>query len=673
MSWVDSRTIAAAAGINERRVRKALAKIVAGRATQWRGCRLEIKVAHARGGASGKSYLVKASSLPPYLQERLKARQTPVESRSNGGFQGEAGQHLWWLDYLAPALQHKANTPERAEALAQLDGKPTRDWRGRAFAPSLRTLQRHVKRCDDGRKSGRHSRKDKGMKRFFISRKWDKAVPFADDIKAKVAEDLKQEIRGLLKSGASWGHTLLLARKFLIDTTRSWGFRPSDPAVLERVCFIPKQIVSAELIYRNVHQFKRDRKAYEDRRPRIRRGIDGMRPMELVVGDVHPVDIHLTRDDGTIGTARLIAFMDWATQRVWCELIFFEKRGGVRNPDVIEVFAAMAEHPAWGLPENLYIDNGKEYGFAAFLDDAMRLTVPGFHGPARTVQMLNKLPDSVTKAMPYNASAKPIERWFGDFEKRYLSTLPGWIGGNRMNKKQEAIGRTVAPFGTFEEFVPAFFGLLKTYHHVAQGKQSQLKGLSPEAAFKKYVDGGWAATVMSRDEVRAACARTEERKVDQGAIQLGGRIWTCPELQAYQHEKVWVRVPAYHTPAELLLLDRHGERVGIATPDVEFHPLDTRGAKTSAERAKAHRKAVRALDRAVPDTNVAGRLIALGQAHPDTIPNEPIGTVSYDPAKRPARVATPRKPSTQQERLREEAEIREAQLALVNQMRAASR
>ncbi|RWN51532.1 MAG: hypothetical protein EOR98_26370 [Mesorhizobium sp.] len=87
-------------------------------------------------------------------------------------------------------------------------------------------------------------------------------------------------------------------------------------------------------------------------------------------------------------------------------MIAFDTRGGVNNRDVIEVFAAMVEHPAFGLPEALYIDNGKEYGFATYLDDAMTLTVPGFHGPGRSMRVIN--------ALPYNAPAKPIERWFGD-------------------------------------------------------------------------------------------------------------------------------------------------------------------------------------------------------------------------------------------------------------------
>ncbi|RWI57038.1 MAG: hypothetical protein EOR16_15660 [Mesorhizobium sp.] len=507
----------------------------------------------------------------------------------------------------------------------------------------------------------RRDRADKGKKRVVISRQWDALVPFDAVTKAKIAEDLKQEIRGLLAAGAAWGHVKILARNFLAETTRSWGFRPSDPASFEQACSIPWTLVSEEMHYRNVHQFRTNRKAYEDSRPRGRRSIEGMRPMELVVGDVHPIDIHLARVDGSICTAKLIGFLDWATGRVWCDLIAFDTRGGVNNRDVIEAFVAMVEHPAFGLPETLYIDNGKEYGFATYLDDAMTLTVPGFHGPGRSMRVIN--------ALPYNAPAKPIERWFGDFESRYLSTLPGWIAGNRMDKRQEAIGRTVAPYGTFEDFVPAFFGLLKAYHSVPMGKHSGLKGLSPNTTFQKHVAAGWAAITMSRDEIRAAVARRVERTVIQGAIQLRGRRWSCEELWQYTHDKVLVCEPVYHAPAELLVLDMKGNRLGIATPDVALHPLDHRGAQSTAQRARAHRSAILEMARSVPKIDVAARLIALGQAQPEIIPNEPAGNVLLDPSDRPARIVMPKKPSNSEEQRRREQDERiAAQMDLVKRI-----
>lgn len=632
--WISSVQFALLAGISQQRARKLCLEIENGDRLHWQGYTLEVRRINGRGGKSGVSYLINISSLPPYLQERLKALQSPVEGRSPPMTGSDAArERTWWLHVLGPALEHPKGSAERKQVIDAIAAAKHLDRHGRRISLTVRTLQRRLARMEGEGDAVRSGRADKGQKRVFISREWDKAVPFDRALKEKIAHDLKQEIRGLLKGNASWGFALELARNKLITLTRAEGFRPNDPALLERICTIPTALVSDELHYRKVHQFKRDRKAYEDSKPRVPRRLPD-RPMELVVVDVHPVDVLLRRDDGSVATPRLIAFMDLATQRVWCELVFFEKRGGVRNVDMIEAMGAMFSHPAFGVPENLYIDNGAENLFAGYLDGAMQLTLPGFHGPTRSSRII--------RALPYNASAKPIERWFGDFEQRYLSSLPGWIGGDRMKKKQEAVGRTVAPFGTFEEFVPVFYGLLRTYEHIRQGRDSGLKGRSPAEAFKSHVEKGWAATVMSPDEVRAACGKTETRKVTQGAISVHGRIWTCEELWRYPHDEVQVRVPAYHEAGELLLLDLDGERLGVALPDREYHPLDVRGAQATATRQKAHRQAIRALDRSAPDIPLAERLIALGETHEDVVPNLPAGTVTYDPANRPARATAPR-------------------------------
>lgn len=654
--------LASLVGVSDRRVREVCREIADDARVHWENAALEIEEVRGRGGNAGKSYIVKVASLPPYLQERLKASQTAIEGRSTPASGSDAArERTWWLHILGPALEHEKGSAGRKAAIDKIAAAPQLTLSGRRKKFSRRTLQRQLAVIEGGGNAARKRRADKGRKRVFISRAWDKAVPFDGALKEKIAHELKQEIRGLLKSGAAWSHALELGRAKLMTLTRAEGFRPNDPALLERICAIPSELVSDELHFRKVHQFKHDRKAYEDSKPRIRRSIDGMRPMELVVADVHPIDVHLLRADGTVATPKLLGFMDWATQRVWAELVFFHGRGGVRNVDLIEAFGAMVEHPAFGLPENIYIDNGAEYLFASFLDDAMQLTLPGFHGPARASRVVN--------ALPYNAAAKPIERWFGDFEKRFLSTLPGWIGGDRMKKKQEAVGRTVAPFGPFEEFPPAFYGLLRTYEYSPQGRNSALKGKSPAGALRAHVEQGWAATVMSRDEVRAACSKTETRKVTQGAISVHGRTWTCDELLRYPHDDVQVRVPAYHEPAELLLLDLKGERLGIAVPDREYHPLDPEGAKDATYRQKASLDTIRALDHnSGPVIPLSQRLIALGQAHENVVPNPPVGTVSFDPANRPARATAPRsgEDRTAETRRREAEEIAKVRQKLLD-------
>ncbi|NJM31325.1 MAG: hypothetical protein HC855_15680 [Rhizobiales bacterium] len=80
---------------------------------------------------------------------------------------------------------------------------------------------------------------------------------------------------------------------------------------------LPAHLIQRERDYRRVAIHRRDNKAYDDAKPRIRRTRDGLLPMDLVFGDVHPIDIPVLRDDKTMAHARLVAFLDIATNRLF--------------------------------------------------------------------------------------------------------------------------------------------------------------------------------------------------------------------------------------------------------------------------------------------------------------------------------------------------------------------
>lgn len=60
---------------------------------------------------------------------------------------------------VARLLEASASAPvksiARTDALAELADNPTRNWEGTAVSYSLRTLQRHAARFDEGMKVGR--------------------------------------------------------------------------------------------------------------------------------------------------------------------------------------------------------------------------------------------------------------------------------------------------------------------------------------------------------------------------------------------------------------------------------------------------------------------------------------------------------------------------------------
>src|SRR5690606_15571622 len=97
----------------------------------------------------GKSYIVKVSSLPPYLQERLKALQTPVEGRSLPATGSDAArERTWWLHVIGPIIEHPKGSAERHAAYVEAASKPVLDWNGKLIRLKVRTLQRRVARME---------------------------------------------------------------------------------------------------------------------------------------------------------------------------------------------------------------------------------------------------------------------------------------------------------------------------------------------------------------------------------------------------------------------------------------------------------------------------------------------------------------------------------------------
>jgi Mu transposase, C-terminal len=622
-SFISSPHFAEISGISLQRARALCSEFAAGHRSEWQGHALKVRVVKGKGGASGKQYEVAIDSLPEHFKARLKPAQALVIApsralaRSRGGI--EAG---YWHTLLQPVLALPKGSAARTAAYSAIRAQPNiKD--GKPHSPSRSSLTRRMANIEAEGMAGlaRPQRADAGKPRVILSRQWDKAVPFDDETKGKIAASVRDYIRGLVKGAARISKVRVLARDYLVRTTQAYGHRPNEGKALERACSIPKHMVEAENAYKAVYRHKFDRKASEDAAPRGRRHIGGLEPMEVVVMDVHHCNVLLDKSSGRTGTAKLLAFMDMATQRVWCDLIFFDRSGGVRNVDVIESFKGMAQHWAFGLPKFLYCDNGSEYLFADHLDDALKL---GVH-----IQALTGERDSqIIRALPYNAAAKPIEGWFGRFEQAYLRHCSGWIDDDRMNPARQQLGKSNAGFeGGFDAFSDDFFKLLHAYEHCFP-QTGALEGQTPAKAFEGFVERKWTATTINPDNLLTVFTHSETREVIQGYISIKNADWTCPELGGYLEKRVIVRIPDYHHYNQVLVLDAKGNKLGVATPHEKTPFLEQRGAQISAERKATWKKAIRKLDKSVPDKNIMGEIIAFGKQHTEVTPNVPRAQVS---------------------------------------------
>lgn len=577
-----------------------------------------------RPGGEQKS--VRISSLPAHLQQRLRDLHAdaivPEALRID-----EAGlaEHNWKLAAIRPILAHPRGSSDRRAALRQLVGTTAMDWTGKSLTFKESTLELWVRayEANDGLHLclAKKVRKDKGKARSIIRREWDSAVSFDLATRQQIRDDLKRYIRGLIKGGAQRKIALILTGEKLREITAAHG---CDPDTLPAKAFaIPLDFYREEMHFKAVYRHKHDRKASEDNKPRIRRTIDGLEPMDVVVMDVHHINVRVLRENGTTATPKLIAFHDIATNRVFCEIVMFEEKGGVRNYDIIEAFIRMCQHPAFGVPRTLYVDNGSEYRFADDLGDALKLNcqLVGFHGGEDR--------DRIIRAKAYNAAAKQVEGWFRQMNQQYFRHIKGWIDDDRMNPKRPEMGKLPAPFvDGFDAFCATVYDYLTAYEHMPQ--RGALNGSSPAAAFRKHVEAGWTATLMDAADLVTVFTRPDPREVKKHGVQVAGQFWTCDGLMKHFGSTVTVHIPKYHGFSALRITDERGDEIGIAYADQPYDVLDQRGAKESSRRSKLRNQALKTLDQSVPNIDVGDELIRFGQRQRPVIPNTPDAVISVN-------------------------------------------
>lgn len=441
---------------------------------------------------------------------------------------------------------------------------------------------------------------------MIISRTWDNAVPFSDETKQDIRAKLVTELKSLWAAGARGRrHVARLATTKLVKLSRAAGFDLPDAEML-RLCAVPEAFARDYRKFMLVAIKDKDAKLYADKHaPRILRTRENLRPMEIVVADVHHIDIYCRRtSDGTMATPKAIAWHDLATNRIFMTIEFLEAGEGIRQEHVTRSFIAMTQAPNWGMPGALYLDNGGEFNKLGFVDDAMKLArwanAQGF-----SVGYLDDTPDirsmtvagrrsMIIKAQPYNAAAKPVEGLFGILEGGAFAMIPGWIGGNRMKKKTHNVGKEPEPFpGTEEDFCTAINTALDYYHTYPQ--TGTLNGRTPFAVLADAIDSGWRPIGVDPDALGAVFASTVEKTIKQGHFRHEGQWFYHDELVRFAGSKLQVRIPIIGDGQRLAVLDDDDNFLCIAEPDRRYGFTDPEGAKERGRRKGVKNKVVVAM------------------------------------------------------------------------------
>lgn len=568
LSWLSVKELSALAGNSERNARDACQRCHEG--GTWRGVAMVVRK------RDGKAYEVFVPSLPPDLYTKWlvaqpkppAAVQEPVQlpaTLENRHAKLAAPESIeeakWKRGLIEPALAYPARSRARGSFIKDIAAREHTKPCGKVVRIPERTLYQWIERLESLDIGGlvRKRRHEKGP-RVLISRRWDAECPLPADRKGSIKAAIETYIKSLWSNAApGWPDVARFGQTELMRLSHDAGWQEAS---LEN-CKLSRHFVEKFEKWRLMHMAKNDAKQLFDKhRPRVIRDSSLLLPMQMVVGDVHPIDILVTRPDGSTATPRLLAWYDVATHRIFATLTLLDKGKGITRADVWASFAAMVD--AWGLPERLYLDNGSEYngrkrrygkgplggvieGFnllssinlsmREFMGELWReftaelVDIPHSDTPdqeqATAVEMLGS---GVSRSQPYNAPGKSgIEGAFASLEK-VMAMLDGYIGGNRMKKRTPKLGKETPAWGSADEFEAAFTQALAFWHNKEQ--DGDLKGKSPNEAYADALNAGWRASAVDRGTLIYAMSETIQCTVQTCGVQIDGQWYENSDVFA---------------------------------------------------------------------------------------------------------------------------------------------
>ncbi len=642
-SFVDISTFAAAAEISRRAAAKAAARAVTG--ASWRGSRLEIRLLGGKRSRAGLVYEVSIDSLPSDVRSRITLSTQPELPL----IAPLAASKNWRMDLVRAVIEAgERGSDARGKRVSDLALSARYGSGKRAGQPiPERTIRSWVASYEARGMIAlaRSRRADRGKARVIAWRAFDKAMDRAgvsEEAQRKTAE----KIIKLIKASANDGVNSVANHQFLDspdlrDLALAVAPNLTRPE-LDQMCRMPADFVRKHTkIARLAHMKRTDAGGWaSNMMPTIRRDRSPLKPMEMVAADVRHSDIIIQRPDGTQATPKFIAFMDLATNRLWVSLRIMPKGQMIRREDVLAAFRDLFADPSWGVPQQLYLDNGGEFRTGPAADDltAIAQLVRDTSAIELGIFEASELAKTgVLNSLPYRPKSKIIETIFSVFTRSIEPMFPGFVGGNRIVKKVENQGRAKAAMPGDEVQIQTEFARMIGLYNARPQTNGHIKGRSPNEAFAERVRDGWQSIVFDPREFTLAFGNDDMRRVRTGGeFQCGNELYRHDDLAILAGENVRIRIPILPANGRIPVLDDKGDVICVATTSPRFGMRDEAGAKEQGRRTGVLNNQVKGEVAGLPRSNVSEKLARALEETPKPPVPATAATVSIHPKLRQA-------------------------------------
>lgn len=327
---------------------------------------------------------------------------------------------------------------------------------------------------------------------------------------------------------------------------------------------------------------------------------------EVLVADGHTLNFQILHPfTGTPVRMVMITWYDWASAYpVGWEIMPTE------NVQCVAAGLRRAILTLGKMPKVAYLDNGKAFKAKIFTDKTIDFEEAGFYG------MFARLGIETLFAWPYNAQAKPVERWFGTFNE-LERLMPTYTGASIADKparllRNEKLHQKIheKKYGgwvpTIEEANRIIAGWVLEY---AQRPHRGLKGLHPGEVLLSGKGVG-----VDEKALRYLMMSIEIKRVHRNGITFYGRNYYDDALYGYK-DRVMIRYDLGNL-SKLYVYDVTGAKLLCVAEAIKpVHPVaKLTGRKEDLQLVKEGIKRKRALKKA---TEIAAR--AFVENTPDLI------------------------------------------------------
>lgn len=220
------------------------------------------------------------------------------------------------------------------------------------------------------------------------------------------------------------------------------------------------------------------------------------------VSDHAQIDVACLSTDGNVVFPWVTAWRDYKSGK-W--LGWLLQCGNPNSDHIFQTFYYAAE--VYGLPEDVIIDNGKDYRCKDFAGGRTNKLKVETNQP-KTTSMLAELNVDVHFALPYNAQTKPIERDFLKIKELLSKHCVGYRGGNVV-ERPEKLAREIkaGKIMPFDKFKAVFDDFIINVLNKRPSQGKNLKGLCPDELFNYEFK---EKITTSRDALKLFCMRTSK-------------------------------------------------------------------------------------------------------------------------------------------------------------------